>query len=206
MIAAAIAGFAGSPFAARLNDAPWRVTADSETLVGALLAGLGSDYRVADGVAVHLSAVVEAGAILKAPAVIGADCFVAAGAYVRGGCWLEARCILGPGSELKSSLLFAGTKLAHFNFVGDSIVGAGVNIEAGAIIANYRNEQPVPGIAIVIEGRAVVTGADKFGALVGDGVRIGANAVIAPGAILAPQTLVPRLSLVDQSPQAAGRG
>jgi UDP-N-acetylglucosamine diphosphorylase / glucose-1-phosphate thymidylyltransferase / UDP-N-acetylgalactosamine diphosphorylase / glucosamine-1-phosphate N-acetyltransferase / galactosamine-1-phosphate N-acetyltransferase len=49
--------------------------------------------------------------------------FIAAGAYVRGGCWLEANCVLGPGAELKSSFVFAGTKLAHFNFVGDSILG-----------------------------------------------------------------------------------
>jgi len=36
----------------------------------------------------------------------------------------------------------------------------------------------------------------------GDGVRIGANAFVAPGAILEPQTLVQRPARVDQSPQA----
>jgi len=41
------------------------------------------------------------------------------------------RCILGPGAELKSSFVFAGTKLAHFNFVGDSVLGEDVNLEAG---------------------------------------------------------------------------
>ena len=33
---------------------------------------------------------------------------------------------------------------------------------------------------------SVDTGVEKFGALVGDGVRIGANAVVAPGALLSP--------------------
>jgi UDP-N-acetylglucosamine diphosphorylase / glucose-1-phosphate thymidylyltransferase / UDP-N-acetylgalactosamine diphosphorylase / glucosamine-1-phosphate N-acetyltransferase / galactosamine-1-phosphate N-acetyltransferase len=99
---------------------------------------------------------------------------------------------------LKSSFVFAGSKLAHFNFVGDSILGRDVNLEAGSVIANYRNELPDPTISLVAEGRRVETGVDKFGALVGDRARIGANAVIAPGAFIAPDTIVPRLSLIDQ--------
>ncbi|MGL4540933.1 MAG: transferase [Polymorphobacter sp.] len=178
------------------------LTSRSAALVAQLLGTLDAAYAIVGDVAVHHSAIIEPGAIIKGPAVIGARCFVAAGAYVRDGCWLEADCILGPGAELKSSLVFAGSKLAHFNFVGDSIIGARVNIEAGAIIANYRNEQPEPAISIMIDGQAHATGADKFGALVGDGCRIGANAVIAPGAILAAASVVPRLALVDQSPAA----
>ena len=98
----------------------------------------------------------------------------------------------------KSSFVFRGSKLAHFNFVGDSILGCEVNLEAGAIIANYRNEQDNPAISFTHKGQLIDTGVIKFGALVGDRTRIGANAVIAPGAILAPATIVGRLALVDQ--------
>src|SRR5206468_3715843 len=97
-----------------------------------------------------------------------------------------------------STFLFAETKLAHFNFVGDSVVGSGVNLEAGAIVANYRNEHPGRTIAILLGECRVETGARKFGAVIGDGARIGANAVIAPGAVLRPGGVVPRLGLVDQ--------
>jgi hypothetical protein len=44
------------------------------------------------------------------------------------------------------------------------------------------------------------TGADKFGSLIGDCSRIEANAVIAPGALLRPETKIGRLQLVDQYP------
>jgi bifunctional N-acetylglucosamine-1-phosphate-uridyltransferase/glucosamine-1-phosphate-acetyltransferase GlmU-like protein len=77
--------------------------------------------------------------------------------------------------------MFAGSKLAHMNFVGDSIIGADVNIEAGVIIANYRNELESRNIRIGYREQVINTGVGKFGALVGDGSRIGANAVIAPG-------------------------
>ncbi|MEM7446343.1 MAG: transferase, partial [Pseudomonadota bacterium] len=49
----------------------------------------------------------------------------------------------------------------------------------------------------------VETGVEKFGALIGDGVSIGANAVIAPGAILDPGLRIGRLQLLDQHPEAA---
>jgi len=41
------------------------------------------------------------------------------------------------------------------------------------------------------------TGCDKFGALLGDQSRIGANAVLAPGAIFAPASVVGRAQLFD---------
>ena len=85
---------------------------------------------------------------------------------------------------------------------GDSILGADVNCEAGAVIANFRNERGDRRIRIRHGDEVIDTGTERFGALVGDGARIGANAVIAPGAILAHGTVVGRLALVDQSPEA----
>lgn len=112
---------------------------------------------------------------------------------------MQSNNIIGPGCELKSSFLFEHTKVAHLSFVGDSVVGQAVNIEAGAMIANYRNEMTDPKILIKHDGKIIDTGCVKFGALVGDGCRIGANAVIAPGALLERDRIVERLSLIDQS-------
>lgn len=94
--------------------------------------------------------------------------------------------------------MLIGSKIAHLSFVGDSIIGAGANIEAGAVIANYRNERDDKRIRIAFEGGVIDTGVEKFGALVGDGARIGANAVIAPGALIRPSAVVPRSALIDQ--------
>jgi bifunctional UDP-N-acetylglucosamine pyrophosphorylase / glucosamine-1-phosphate N-acetyltransferase len=197
-----ISGFKTSALGAFSDRAPWELTLASVGIVEQLLSRLDRDYVVSDQIAVHPGSIVEPGAIIKGPSIIGPNCFIAAGAYLRGGCWLEAECILGPGAELKSSFVFRGSKLAHFNFVGDSILGCEVNLEAGSIIANYRNERSNPAISFIHNGQMIATGATKFGALVGDRTRIGANAVIAPGAILAPATIVNRLALVDQGRQS----
>ena len=138
--------------------------------------------------------------MVKGPAIVGANSFVASGAYLRGGVFVGEACIVGPGCELKSTFMLRASKVAHLSFVGDSILGTDVNIEAGAMVANYRNELIEKRIHFVWRGRIVDTGVEKFGALIGDGSRIGANAVIAPGAVLEPQSRVPRLGQIDQIP------
>jgi UDP-N-acetylglucosamine diphosphorylase / glucose-1-phosphate thymidylyltransferase / UDP-N-acetylgalactosamine diphosphorylase / glucosamine-1-phosphate N-acetyltransferase / galactosamine-1-phosphate N-acetyltransferase len=189
-VAEYVASIGASPLAPWANLRPEQLTAQSASIVEQLLSSLSaSEYHISSGVAVHATATVEQGATLKPPLVLSRGAFVAAGAYLRGGCWLGEGCCVGPSSELKSSFVFAGSVLAHFNFVGDSIIGSQVNFEAGSVICNHRNEHRVA---------SAPAAAVKFGALVGDGSRIGANAVLAPGTFLAPHSVVGRLELVDQ--------
>jgi NDP-sugar pyrophosphorylase family protein len=121
VIAEQIAGFKTSALSEFSDRPPWELTGGAIGIVEQLLGRLGQNYTVSNNVAVHRTSIVEPGAIIKGPAIVGPDCLVAATAYLRGGCWLEANCIIGPGAELKSSFVFSGSKLAHFNFVGDSI-------------------------------------------------------------------------------------
>lgn len=179
---------------------PWDVTGQAEMLVSRARRQLGKEYSMRGEFAVHQSATIETNAILKGPGIIGPQCFVASGAYLRGGTYLAENCTIGPNSELKSCFMFSGSKVAHLSFVGDSILGVGVNIEAGAIVANYRNELSDPTVRIAYKGGVIDTGVTKFGALIGDYTRIGANAVIAPGALLEPGSRVGRLQMIDQYP------
>ncbi len=193
-----ISEFSGSVLSPWNALAPWQLVAQAPQIVSELLKGLSAEeYEIVDDIAVHRTAVVEAGAVLKGPLIIGAHCFVASGAYLRGGCWVDERCIFGPGAELKTSFVFRGSKLAHFNFVGDSVLGAGVNLEAGSIVCNYRNERADKEVRVSIGGQLVATGCDKFGALIGDQGRIGANAVLAPGAVIEPGFVVRRGQVFD---------
>lgn len=178
----------------------WLVVEQAEAVIRKASAGVGDDYEWHGDFAVHPTATIETGVVLKGPGIIGPRCLVAAGSYLRGGVYVGADCIIGPSCELKSSFMFAGSKIAHFNFVGDTIIGLDVNVEAGAIVANYRNELLDKAIRIRSENGVIETGVQKFGALIGDEARIGANAVIAPGALIAPGTKIGRLQLVDQYP------
>jgi len=195
-----IAAFAASPLIRFRKWAPWELTNNASEVLHQLLSHVDGSYHVVGTVAIHHTAIVENQALIKGPAIVGPRCFIAANTLIRGGCWLDQSCTVGPGCELKSSFVFRDSKLAHFNFVGDSVIGSDVNLEAGSIVANYRNERPDSTIKIFHGRRVIDTHVNKFGALIGDECKIGANAVIAPGAILESSTIVPRLMLVDQHP------
>lgn len=182
------------------NVAPWALTSSASDALRRAIGALGSDYVIQNEVAVHATATVEFGAVVKGPGIIGPHAFVAATAYLRGGVFLDQGCIIGLACEIKTVFMFADSKVAHLSFVGNSILGSGVNIEAGAIVANYRNEMDDKRIRIVCDGRTIDTGVEKFGALIGDKTKIGANATIAPGALIAPGSKIARLSRVDQHP------
>ena len=186
------------------GKAPWDITSTAPDIIAAIDLPPGEYRSPTEGVHVHESATVEAAAVLKGPIIIGPRAFVAAGAYLRGGVFLDADVIVGPYCELKTVFMLTGSKVAHLSFVGDSFIGARANIEAGAAIANYRNERADKAIRIAHDGSVIETGVDKFGALVGDDARIGANATLAPGAILRAGAVVARGTLLDQHPDGQG--
>lgn len=178
------------------NSAPWDLTRDLPTLLEEMIGKLDKEFNVVDGVAIHQTATVERGVTMKAPVIICANSFVGANSYLRGGVYLDKSVTIGPSCEIKSSIICSGTAIAHFNFIGDSIVGSNVNFEAGALTANYHNDRVEKEIVVRYNSAIVSTGVNKFGSLVGDNCKIGANAVLSPGTILSIDTIVGRLQLV----------
>ena len=179
-------------------ELPWLLPKEITSLIQAAIKKLSDDFKIKGDVAIHRKAVVEEHVVLKGPIIISNGCFIGAHAYLRGGVYLDENVSIGPGCEVKSSLILSRSALAHFNFVGDSIIGSGVNMEAGSIIANHHNDRENKIIEVMIDGIKTNTGIEKFGALVGDHSKIGANAVLSPGTILTPKSIVKRLSLVEQ--------
>ena len=181
-----------------LNQAsPWSIPAMAQEIILQKIKTLGSEYTIVNNVAIHKTAVVEEHVITKGPIIISANCFVGAHAYLRGGVYLAEHVSIGPGCEVKSSFMMSHTALAHFNFVGDSLLGSHVNMEAGSIIANHFNERDDKTIFVVMDGKRSAIDVTKFGAVVGDYTRIGANAVLSPGTILQQKSIVKRLELVE---------
>ena len=72
-------------------------------------------------------------------------------------------------------------------------------MEAGAVLANDFSERASKQIWVLVDGELTATGVTKFGALISDRSRIGANAVTSPGTLLAPGSVAPRARPVDQS-------
>lgn len=177
---------------------PWEITNNLKEILYGMISRLGDEYIIQDGIAIHKTATIENGAVLKQPVIVGENCFIGANAYFREGVYLDTSVKIGPGCEIKNSIICLGTAIAHFNYIGNSIIGRNVNFEAGSIAANHYNERSVKNISVLYNGQVIDTQSDKFGSLVGDDSRIGANAVLSPGTILAKKSIVKRLELVEQ--------
>ncbi|MFA6159748.1 MAG: DapH/DapD/GlmU-related protein [Parcubacteria group bacterium] len=177
---------------------PWEITENSNEIIAIIISNLSQeDYNVDGSIAIHKNAKVESGVVLKDNIVIEKNCFVGAGAYLRGGVYLAEGVKIGTGCEIKSSFIFEKSRIAHFNYIGNSIVGEDVNFEAGSVVANHFNETGED-VALLVDGKKINTGVKKFGALVGDGSRIGANAVLDPGSVLEPGKIIGRLKHFNQ--------
>ncbi len=162
--------FATVPFPAYDHAAPW-------ALLGAPLDEVLGDHQAIDPTAkIHPSAVIDG------PVYIGANAQVRPGAVVRGGCWIGEGAVVGANTEIKRGILFPGAQAPHLNFVGDSVLGAKVNLGAGCILSNHRHDRK----HVVIAGTA--TGRTKLGAILGDGVIIGCGTVLHPGVIVGRDT------------------
>ena len=180
--------------------APWEITNHLCEILNRLIQNLDDSYAIANGVAIHTTATVGHNVTIKPPAIISANCFVGSNSYLRGGVFLAPGAKVGISCEMKTSVLLEGSAVAHFNFVGDSFIGHNVNNEAGAVLANHYNEREDDTVFVHWGGQRLSTGLHKFGSLVGDDSRIGANAVLSPGTLLLPRTVVKRLQLIEQDP------
>jgi bifunctional UDP-N-acetylglucosamine pyrophosphorylase/glucosamine-1-phosphate N-acetyltransferase len=125
----------------------------------------------------------ELGANVSVPHSYLVDCIVADNAnvgpfaYLRPGAELAQGAKAGTFVEIKNSRIGEGAKVPHLAYVGDADVGAGANLGAGTITANYdgfrKNRTTI--------GEKVRIGVDTMliaPVEVGDGAYTGAGAVI----------------------------
>lgn len=126
---------------------------------------------------------------IEGPCYIGPGAEVRHTAYIRPYTWLCADSVVGHASEVKHSLLLPSAKAPHFNYVGDSILGSGVNLGAGCKLSNLRNDERSVLVRNLNAGE-IDSGLRKFGAILGDGVALGCNAVTNPGVIIGRNSMV----------------
>ena len=134
--------------------------------------------------------VIKANSVLERT-IVGDHCSVGPFARLRPGSELADQVAVGNFVEIKKSKLGKGSKASHLTYLGDSSIGAGVNIGAGTITCNYD-------------------GANKYQTNIGEGAFIGSNSsLVAPLNIGAGATIGAGSTItkdVDANVLALGRG
>jgi bifunctional UDP-N-acetylglucosamine pyrophosphorylase/glucosamine-1-phosphate N-acetyltransferase len=167
-----------------------RAGSDVEIDVDVVLEGdvvLGDNVRIGPFCRIR-DAVLGAGTEVRAHCDIdGARCegAVQVGPYAR----LRPGTVLADGAhvgnfvETKNAKVGVGSKANHLSYLGDAVIGAGVNVGAGTITCNYD-------------------GANKSTTTIGDGAFIGSNsALVAPVTVGAGATIGAGSTLTKDAPE-----
>jgi bifunctional UDP-N-acetylglucosamine pyrophosphorylase/glucosamine-1-phosphate N-acetyltransferase len=100
--------------------------------------------------------------VIRGDVVIGADCSIGPFAYLRPGTRLGNGVKAGDFVEIKNSTLGERASVSHLTYIGDTDVGAAVNVGCGTVTVNYD-------------------GKSKHRTVIGDGAFIGCNTnLVAP--------------------------
>ncbi|WP_291152011.1 LpxA family transferase [Flavobacterium sp. UBA7680] len=181
-----------------ITTAPWNIVNELDKILLEKLKLLSADYKIEGTIAIHKTVVIEEGVTLKGTIIISENCYIGAHAYLRGPILFGKSVKIGPGSEIKQSFISDNSAVAHFNYIGNSLIGQNINFEAGSICANHYNERKNKNISVKYKDNIINTHSDKFGSLLGDNSKVGANAVLSPGTILDRNSIVKRLQLIEQ--------
>lgn len=124
-------------------------------------------------------------------ATIGSNASVGPYARLRPGTVLQDEVKIGNFVETKNAVLGKGSKASHLAYLGDAVIGEGVNIGAGTIICNYD-------------------GVNKHKTVIGNNVFVGSNSVLIAPVTLADNAFVAAGSAINNDvPEhalAVGRG
>ena len=156
----------------------WKL-AELEKRVDGVVKG---DAELRGDVVVEEGATVENGVVVEGPALIRSGADVGPNAYVRGATLLGEDVHVGHGVEVKNSVVMAGANVPHLTYLGDSVLGPGVNLGAGTQIANLRHDGA--DVKLTVKGERVSTGRRKMGLVAGPDAKTGVNASIDPGVVL----------------------
>ncbi|MFX1279005.1 MAG: bifunctional sugar-1-phosphate nucleotidylyltransferase/acetyltransferase [Promethearchaeota archaeon] len=158
--------------------------------------------------------IIEENVVIKGTVQIGKDTIIKSGSYIQGPCYIGNNCLIGPNafirpytsindnchigmSEIKNSLVFSGSAIPHFNYVGDSIICEGVNLGAGTKLSNLRFDNQT--IKMNINGNQIDSKLRKLGAILGPNSQTGINASIMCGKIIGNDSIIGAHTIVNEN-------
>jgi bifunctional UDP-N-acetylglucosamine pyrophosphorylase/glucosamine-1-phosphate N-acetyltransferase len=143
------------------------------------------DSRIGDRVTIHNHCVI-------ANATVENEASVGPFAHLRHDAVVSERARVGNFVELKKTVLGAGSKSMHLSYLGDTTIGANVNIGAGTITCNYDGTS---------KSRTTI----EDGAFIGSGTQLIAPVTVGKGAYVGSGTTVREDVPADALAVSAGK-
>jgi UDP-N-acetylglucosamine diphosphorylase / glucose-1-phosphate thymidylyltransferase / UDP-N-acetylgalactosamine diphosphorylase / glucosamine-1-phosphate N-acetyltransferase / galactosamine-1-phosphate N-acetyltransferase len=141
--------------------------------------------------------IIKKGSVVEGPVYIGENTIIGPNTYIKGPTAIHDNCFIGAGAEIQTAVIFSGTNIPHYAFIGDSVIGENCLIGAGVILINFLFGGDV--IWAKVKGEKISTEREKMGAVIGNNVRIGANVSVMPGVMIGDDTTIFPHTLVKEN-------
>lgn len=162
---------------------PWHLLDANEHLLGKMEACTG---EIEDST-IKGKVILEEGArvfnsYIEGNCFIGKNTAVGPHAFIKGNVSLGEDGCIGESSSVKNSILFDRVNAKHLAYIGDSVIGEGVNFGSGTQLANFRFDEGF--VSVFTERGWVNSGRKKLGAVIGDETKFGVNSCTMPGKLI----------------------
>jgi len=153
----------------------WALTRTDHNVTGLIENGA----HLIGPVTVAETARIRSGAYIEGPAFIDEEADIGPNCYIRPYTSIGKKVRIGNACEVKESIIMDKVHIGHLSYVGDSIIGENCNLAAGTITANYRLDART--VKMMVKDKVVDSERRKLGAVLGDNVKTGINALFMPG-------------------------
>jgi NDP-sugar pyrophosphorylase family protein len=134
---------------------------------------------------------------IKGPTYIGKGSFIGMSSLIRN-CMIGSETHIGFNCEVGRSYLLGHDKIPHQNVIVDSLIGENVWFGAYSVTLNVlftRSKIPFE----IDKGKAIDTGMDHFGAVIGNNCTISTSVTIFPGRHIHPGTVISPDTIVTRN-------
>ena len=184
---------------------PWHILEMMEVFLRRGFEFSSNFTEIKNGVLVHKTAEVSSSAVLKNKNIlIDARAKILENSVISGPCYIGEDVVVGNGSLVRDSIVGSGSRIGynteiarsflaenvstHISYIGDSVVGDGVNFGAFSCTANLRLDKKT--VRVWIKNQKIDSHRKKLGAIVGAGAQIGIHASCMPGVKIPSKTFV----------------
>jgi bifunctional UDP-N-acetylglucosamine pyrophosphorylase/glucosamine-1-phosphate N-acetyltransferase len=178
---------------------PWQLLDANKFLLdqipNEILGNVEENVTISGNVYIGSNTIVKSGTTIQGPCFIGENTRLGPNAFLRPYCSIGDDCHIGI-SETKNSIIFSGTKVPHFNYIGDSILCEHINLGAGTKISNLRFDNK--NVKMNINGKSIDSGRRKLGAIIGANSQTGINTSIMCGKLIGENCIIGAHTLVNE--------
>jgi bifunctional UDP-N-acetylglucosamine pyrophosphorylase/glucosamine-1-phosphate N-acetyltransferase len=170
-----------------LSNANWAESLKSE--LDSFIVRHESRYEIPSNVSVSgnllfgTQVVLLPGTVVEGPCVIGSGTVIGPNAFIRPGTVVGDSVKIGFGVEVKCSILFDNCAINHHSYVGHSMIGQGVNIGAGVILAARRLDNKR--VRLATPRGCISTAQLKLGSIIERDAVLGVGLRLMPGSWVA---------------------